>query len=107
MYLAFLCPGRPLTARLSPRSVTALAPLAQRHVALVAPKQLWLVGSAASCAILGFDDATARGKLHLVNYQDCIVETIATAHPRMFAGSKSRKVAAWTEMQRLISKDVA
>jgi uracil-DNA glycosylase len=107
VYIASLCPGRPVTGRLSDENVAALAVLAKQHIALIGPKQLWLVGSAASRAILGVDDAAAKGKLHSVNHIGTIMEAIATAHPRMFDGSKSRKAAAWAEMQRLISRDEA
>ena len=104
-YVALLCPGRPMTGRLSDDSVASLAVLARQHLALVSPKQLWLIGGAASRAILGVDDASARGKLHKVNQNGVIMDAIATAHPRMFEGSQSRKSAAWTEMQRLVAKE--
>ena len=102
VYIAALCPGRPMTGRLADESITPLAILAKQHIAVVTPKQLWLVGGAASRAILGIDDATAKGKLHKVNLPGSTMDAIATAHPRMFDGSKSRKSAAWVEMQRLI-----
>lgn len=105
VYIASLCPGRPMTGRLSEDSVAALTVLAKLHITLAAPKQLWLVGSAASRAILGVDDAAAKGKLHKVNHIGAIMDAIATAHPRMFDGSKSRKAAAWAEMQRLLPRD--
>lgn len=105
VYIASLCPGRPITGRLSDESISALTAFAKQHIALAAPKQLWLVGSAASRAILGFDDATARGKLHKVNHAGLILDTIATAHPRMFGESPSRKATAWGEMQRLMLKE--
>ena len=107
VYVATLCPGRPMTGRLSPENVEALAPLAWQHIGFVAPKQLWLIGGAASRAILGIDDAAAKGKLHNVNHLGTIMDTIATAHPRMFDGSKSRKAAAWAEMQRLMMREDA
>ncbi len=100
-YIAFLCPGRPLTGRIANDSLEPLAELARRHISLVGPKQLWLIGTAASRAILGIDDAKARGSLHHVNHDGTTMDAIATAHPRMFDGSKSRKAAAWAEMQRL------
>lgn len=105
VYIASLCPGRPMTGRLSDENLNTLAVLAKQHIALIAPKQLWLVGSAASRAILGIDDAAARGKLHSVNHLGGIMQVIATAHPRMFAESKSRKATAWGEMQRLLPKE--
>jgi uracil-DNA glycosylase len=107
VYIASLCPGRPMTGRLAPESIHVLVALAKQHIMLAAPKQLWLVGSAASRAILGIDDAEAKGKLHSVNHLDTIMEAIATAHPRMFDGSKSRKAAAWAEMQRLMTREHA
>jgi uracil-DNA glycosylase len=107
VYIATLCPGRPMTGRLSPESVEVLAPLARQHIGFVAPKQLWLIGGAASRAILGIEDAAAKGKLHSVNHLGTIMDAIATAHPRMFDGSKSRKAAAWAEMQRLMIRDDA
>jgi uracil-DNA glycosylase len=107
VYVAALCPGRPITGRLSDASIDALAVLARQHIAFVAPRQLWLMGSAASRAILGIDDAAAKGKLHKVNLQGITMNAIATAHPRMFEDSKSRKSAAWVEMQRLIIRNDA
>ena len=107
VYIASICPGRPMTGRLSQESVATLAVLAKQHIGYVAPKQLWLVGGAASRAILGVDDAAAKGKLHKVNHLGTIMDAIATAHPRMFEGSKSRKAAAWAEMQRLIPREDA
>lgn len=107
VYVAMLCPGRPPTGLLDEAAIAALAPIARHHIALAAPSLLWLMGSAASRAILGVSDADARGKLHVVNLNGCSVKAIATAHPRMFGDSKSRKAAAWTEMQRLIEKEPA
>jgi uracil-DNA glycosylase len=106
VYIAMLSPGRPMSGRLQEQSITQLAEIARHHIALVAPKQLWLMGSAASRAILGIDDPAARGKLHDVNLNGGKVKAIATAHPRFFEGSKARKAAAWAEMQRLMTGDI-
>lgn len=105
VYVATLCAGRPATGRISPECIDDLAEIARHHIALTEATQLWLMGSAASRAILGMDDAAARGKLHNVNLNGRNVKAIATAHPRLFEGSKARKAAAWAEMQRLIEKD--
>jgi uracil-DNA glycosylase len=107
VYIASLCPGRPMTGRLSEDSVAALTVLANQHIALVAPKQLWLVGGAASRAILGVDDIRAKGKLHKVNHIGTTMDVIATAHPRMFSKHPGSKAAAWAEMQRLLPRDDA
>jgi uracil-DNA glycosylase len=105
VYIATLCPARPLSGRLSPETIAELANIALHHITLVAPKQLWLMGGAASRAILGLDDAAARGKIHFVNLNGANVSVIATAHPRFFEGSKARKAAAWAEMQRLMQEE--
>ena len=107
VYIATLCPGRPVTGRLTGESIATLAPIAYHHIELASPQSLWLVGSAASCAILGIDDARARGSLHEINLNGVSIPTIATAHPRLFEGSKARKAAAWTEMQRLLNRGIA
>ena len=104
VYVAPLCPGRPATGRIGDDSLAELARIARHHIALVAPAQLWLMGTAPSRAILGMPDADAKGRLHAVNLTSVTVKTIATAHPRTFEGSKARKGAAWTEMQRLIDR---
>jgi uracil-DNA glycosylase len=105
IYIASLCPGRPMTGRIAEDSLEELAPLARQHIGMIGPKQLWLMGTAASRAILGISDAEAKGNLHHVNHDGITMDVIATAHPRMFDGSKSRKAAAWAEMQRLILRE--
>jgi uracil-DNA glycosylase len=107
VYISALCPGRPMSGRLSEEGGAALKILAKQHIALVAPKQLWLVGGAASRAILGVDDIRAKGKLHKVNHISTIMDAIATAHPRMFSKHPGSKAAAWAEMQRLLPRDDA
>jgi uracil-DNA glycosylase len=106
-YVAALCPGRPIVGRLSDDVIETLVPLACQHIAFVAPKHLWLMGNAASRAILGFDDIRAKGKLHSINHPGLITDAIATAHPRMFARQPGSKASAWAEMQRLIVKEDA
>jgi uracil-DNA glycosylase len=105
VYLASLCPGRPVSGLIADEALPELARIARHHMALVRPKQLWLIGTAPSRAILGMSDAAAKGRLHSVNLDGVTILTIATAHPRHFEGSKSRKAAAWVEMQRLLKKD--
>jgi uracil-DNA glycosylase len=102
VYVAALCPGRPAGGMIAASSIEPLAAIARHHIALVKPQQLWLMGSAPSRAVLGFNDAAARGQLHKVNLDGCMVETIATAHPRTFDAQKSMRAAAWIEMQRLL-----
>jgi DNA polymerase len=104
IYLASLSTGRPPSGRLSAAALEKLSEAARAHVQFVAPKQLWVLGSAASCAILGMTDVEAHGKLHSINLNDVMVDVVATAHPRIL-NSKEKKQRAWVNMQRLIEKD--
>jgi uracil-DNA glycosylase family 4 len=104
IYLASLSAGRPPSGRLSSAALESLSQAAREHVRFVAPKRLWLLGSAASCAILGMTDVEAHGKLHSINLNDVMVDVVATAHPRIL-NSKEKKQRAWLNMQRLIEKD--
>jgi uracil-DNA glycosylase family 4 len=104
VYLASVSCGRPPTGILSAAALKSLSDTAREHVRLVAPKQLWVVGSAASCAILGMTDVQAHGNLHSVNLNGVIVTVVATAHPRILV-NKDQKQRAWQNMQKLIEKD--
>lgn len=104
VYLASVSTGRPPSGSLGTTSLTALSDAAREHVRLVAPKQLWVVGSAASCAILGMTDVQAHGSLHTVNLNGVMVDVVATAHPRILI-NREQKLRAWQNMQRLIAKD--
>lgn len=105
-YIASITPGRPPKGRIDDAALALLTPHVRRHVELVGPKQLWLMGAAASRAILGLSDREAHGKLHTVNLDACIIEAVVTAHPR-FLTDRDKKARAWAEMQRLIAKDSA
>jgi uracil-DNA glycosylase family 4 len=104
IYLASLSAGRPPSGRLSGPALEKLSEAAREHVRFVAPKRLWILGSAASCAILGMTDVEAHGKLHSLNLNDVMVDAVATAHPRIL-NSKDKKLRAWVNMQRLIEKE--
>ncbi|AYJ87534.1 uracil-DNA glycosylase [Sphingomonas paeninsulae] len=104
IYLASVSAGRPPSGTLSAGAHKSLSEAARDHVRFVAPKQLWLIGSAASCAILGMTDVEAHGSLHSINLNGVMVDVVATAHPRILT-TKDQKQRAWLNMQRLIEKD--
>ncbi len=103
IYLASVCPGRPPSGRLTETALDRLSEIARHHIRLAAPKQLWLMGKAASRAILGTDEIAAAGKLHEINLDGTTMAAIATAHPRLLNGSADLKKRAWADMQRLIA----
>lgn len=77
------------------------AEIARRHVALVKPKRLLLLGDLPSRALLGKPLAAARGHVHRVES----VRTIATFHPSMMMKYPSNKELAWADLLLLTMDD--
>lgn len=106
-YLATIAPARPANGRLDDGEQALLAPILRHHVELAAPKKLWLLGRAASRAILGMDETEAAGRLHSVNQNGVIMDVIATVHPRILLREPKLKARVWEDMKRLIEGPTA
>jgi uracil-DNA glycosylase family 4 len=102
VHLATIAPARPANGRLDDIAQEQLAPILRRHVDLVAPKKLWLLGRAASRAMLGMDETDAAGRLHSVNQNGVMMDAIATVHPRILLREPKLKTRVWEDMKRLI-----
>jgi uracil-DNA glycosylase len=102
VYIASVSPGRTPTGRLAESTLGRLSEIARHHVALAAPEKLWLMGDAASRAILGVSQMAARGSLHVVNQHGGKRVAIASAHPRLLLQTPKRKAEVWADMQRLM-----
>ncbi len=102
IYCASLCPARPLSGQIDAIFLPRFAEIARHHIHLAAPKRVWLLGQTTSRALLGMDDVTARGKLHLINHEGHIVESVVSIHPRRLIQSPQRKADVWVDMQRLV-----
>jgi DNA polymerase len=107
IYLVSVAPARPAGALMDKAALDLLAPLLVHHIRLVAPKKLWLMGEAASRAVLGMNVAEARGRLHTINYDGVTVQAIATLHPRVVVANPKSKGQVWADMQRLIGDSKA
>jgi uracil-DNA glycosylase len=100
--LAALAPGPVPTGRIARDHEKQLGEIAAHHIALIKPKRLWIMGEAASRAILRMELAEARGRKHFFNYNGGTVESVASLHPRLLVKSATLKRRVWEEMQMLI-----
>ncbi|UVO53882.1 uracil-DNA glycosylase family protein [Sphingomonas sp. SUN039] len=107
IYLTALAPARPASGRIDAQALDLLGPLIVHHIRIAAPKKLWLMGEAASRAVLGMNVAEATGRLHFINYDGVTVEAIATLHPRVLLREPKSKGRVWEDMQRLIGDGTA
>ncbi len=94
----FATPG----AKLSAADFDSCAEIARKHVALVKPKRLILLGEGPTRALLGEKLPQARGRVHKVDG----VRTIATFHPRWLLTRPGDKGLAWRDLLLLMEEDI-
>ena len=94
----FAAPG----AKLSPGELDSCAEIARRHIALVKPKRLLLLGEGPARALLGEKLPQARGRPHKIEG----VQTIATFHPRWLLQRPGDKALAWRDLLLLMEEDL-
>lgn len=94
----FSTPG----AKLSASEMDNCAEIARRHVALVKPKRLILLGEGPTRALLGEKLPQARGRAHKVEG----VRTIATFHPRWLLQRPGDKGLAWRDLLLLMEEEI-
>ena len=94
----FAAPG----AKLSPGELDSCAQIARRHIALVKPRRLLLLGEGPARALLGEKLPQARGRPHKVEG----VRTIATFHPRWLLQRPGDKALAWRDLLLLMEEDL-
>jgi uracil-DNA glycosylase len=102
IYLASIAPGRPATGMIDDDALASLGEIMRHHVALAAPKWLWVMGRAPSRAILTMSEVEARGRLHKFNHNGGTTSVMASLHPRNLLQSPHRKAAVWADMQNLM-----
>jgi uracil-DNA glycosylase len=93
----FYAPG----ARMSPAEREACAEIARRHIRLVQPKRLLLLGDGPAQALLGKPLGQARGHAHKIEG----VRTVATFHPRHLINRPSNKSLAWKDLLLLMEDE--
>jgi DNA polymerase len=102
IYLASLAAARPVSGQIAGEMLAPLADLARRHVALVRPRRLLLLGNAASRALLGLNAAASPPILHELNHDAGQTETVASFHPRFLLENPAQKARAWKDLQMLV-----
>jgi DNA polymerase len=102
IWFAPMLPTRIAGGAIPPEEMAQLDEITRHHVGLIRPAKLWLLGRAASRAILGMDEGPARGRLHKFNHNGTTTDVIASVHPRVLLQTPKRKAEVWADMQRLI-----
>jgi uracil-DNA glycosylase len=101
-YVATLTCSHNPGSRLAGKDLEACAEIARRHIALVKPRRLLLLGDIPSKALLGKPMAAARGHVHKIEG----VRTVATFHPRWLLERASDKPRAWADLLLLMEEEV-
>jgi DNA polymerase len=93
----FHAPG----AKLSAAERDACAEIARKHIRLVRPKRLLLLGGGPTQALLGKPLPAARGHVHTIEG----VRTVATFDPRDLINRSSNKSLAWKDLLLLMESE--
>jgi uracil-DNA glycosylase family 4 len=87
--------------RMSAAERAACAEIAKRHIMLVKPRRLLLLGDGPAMALLGKSGIEARGRAHKIEG----VRTVATFHPRNLVNQPSNKSMAWQDLLLLMEDE--
>ncbi|MEO5374454.1 MAG: uracil-DNA glycosylase [Alphaproteobacteria bacterium] len=104
-YITNVVPWRPpINRKPSPAEVAVCLPFVERHIALVAPRVLLLVGGLAASHLLASKDGIMRLRGQWFDYATGLqrpVPTIATFHPAYLLRSPAEKRLAWRDLLSL------
>ena len=100
-YLASLSLVAPPGRIVPPPVLAQLAERMRRHIGLVAPAALLLLGDQASRALVSTEGAETSENLPFVNHSGGILAAASVAHPRVMLGQPSAKAEAWRALQGL------
>jgi DNA polymerase len=88
-------------ARMSEADRAACADIARRHIALVRPQRLLLLGDGPCRALLGQPLLAVRGHVHRIEG----VRAVATFHPRWLLQRQADKAKAWADLLLLMEEE--
>ena len=102
-YITNIVPWRPPENRKPSRAETAAClPFVERHIALVDPRVLVLVGGTAAAALLGTSEGITRLHGRWLSYRDeasgKAIDTMAIYHPAYLLRQSALKREAWRDL---------
>jgi DNA polymerase len=106
VYITNIIPWRPPGNRPpTPQEIAQCLPFVERHIELVHPKLLILVGSVAAKAVLKQVDGITKIRGRWFEYQpphpDAPIRTIATFHPAFLLRSPNQKAQLWQDLLKI------
>jgi DNA polymerase len=109
VYIANILPWRPPGNRSpTPGEIGLCLPFIQRHIELVNPRALMLLGGTAAKALLGTAEGISRLRGRWFEYQPpglaAPVPTLATYHPAYLLRTPAQKRAAWRDLLAFTEK---
>ena len=105
-YWTALATTIPSTGEVPETSYQELADFVRHQIALVKPKSLILLGSAACKALLGEELMRARAELRNINHDGSNMAVLTTFHPRILIARPAMKGQAWKDLQMFAKRDV-
>lgn len=102
IYLCSLALSRPPGGMVEQSDEAALVERMRRHIKLVAPKNVLLLGDRTSRALLAANAAPRLRGLSPLNHEGGTVDAIATLHPRLLMLQPAAKAECWNALQHLV-----
>lgn len=103
-YIASLSMSRAPGAVVSDADWARLAARMRRHISLVGPRRVLLLGDKTARALLSADGGQVSSSLRSVNHDGGTVSAIATYHPRFLLEHPEAKGVCWTGLRKLIEE---
>lgn len=103
VYVAALACFPAPAGRLDPQLAAECGNEIRRHIGLVAPKRLLLLGEGPAKALTGQGLVQARGKIHRIEH----IPAVVTFHPRQLLSHPPHKAHAWRDLLLLMSEEVS
>lgn len=101
VYISNILPWRPPANRKPSESETALfTPFVRRHIALVKPDVLLLLGGSAVSALMNTNAGITKTRGRWMSYRDgdTVIDTLASFHPAFLLRTPAQKKLAWRDL---------